>query len=143
MEVALGMCFLNMEKIGTVLCDVPPPIHSPRRSYATLLREMCTLTLSIWLLQLEQVTVEWPEVGSQLSFRPAEMEMPSTFRSKLPLILLKGDKKKTWSNHFLPHCHSNVGFAITPTPGEETEFREGGSLPKVIQQLSERARIPN
>lgn len=54
----------------------------------------------MWLLQPEQVTVEWPEAGSQLRFRPAEMETPSTLRSKLPLVLLKGDKEKAWSKHF-------------------------------------------
>ena len=59
---------------------------------------MCTWTLAMLLLQLEQVAVEWPEVGSQLSFRPAKMEMPSTLRSKLPLTLLKGHKEKeTWN----------------------------------------------
>lgn len=56
----------------------------------------------MWLLQLEQVTVEWPVAGSQLSFRPAEMETPCTLRAKLPLVLLKGDKEKAWSSTFFP-----------------------------------------
>lgn len=46
------------------------------------------------LLQLEQAMVGWPEVGSQLSFRPVKMEMLSILRSKLPLVLLKGEKRK-------------------------------------------------
>lgn len=112
MEVALGKCFLNTGMTRTVLCDVPPPIHSPR-SYPRLLPEMCTWTLSMWILQLEQVTVEWPEVGSQLSFRPVEMEMPSTPRSKLPLILLQGDKeKRLGASTFFPlpfELHCNFG----------------------------------
>lgn len=66
----------------------------PHRSYPSWLPETCKWTLSMWLLQLEQVTVGWPKAGSQLSFRPAEMETPSTLRSKLPLVLLKGEKEK-------------------------------------------------
>lgn len=75
--------------IRTVLPEVPPPTHHPRRSYPSLLPEMCTWTALIWLLQLEQVAVGRPEEGSKPSCRPAEMEMPSTLRSKLPLVLLK------------------------------------------------------
>lgn len=92
--------------VRIVLLDVPPAIHSPRKSYPRWLPEMCTWTLAMLLLQLEQVAVEWPEVGSQLSFRPAEMEMPSTLRSKLPLTLLKGDKEK------------RLGTSRTPLPFE-------------------------
>lgn len=87
-------CFLNTGMIRTVLLDVPPATHSPRRSYPRWLPETCTRMLSMWLLQPEQVTVEWPEAGSQLSFISAEMETPSTLRTKLPLVLLKGDKEE-------------------------------------------------
>lgn len=81
--------FLNTQVIRTVLLEVPPPTHHPRRSYPSLPPEMCTLIALIWLLQLEQVAVGRPEEGSKPSCRPAEMEMPSTLRSKLPLVLLK------------------------------------------------------
>lgn len=88
------MCFLNPGMAGTVLLEVPPPIHSPGRSYPRLLPETCRRTPSMLLLQLEQEAVRRREAGSWPSLRPAEMETPSTFSSKLPLVLLMGDKEK-------------------------------------------------
>ena len=80
--------------IRTVLLEVLPPTHCPRRSYPSFPPEMCTWTSLMWLLQLEQVAVGRPEVDSKPSCRPAEMEMPSMLRSKLPLVLLKGNMDK-------------------------------------------------
>lgn len=74
----------------SILPSTVPGSHT----YPRLPPEMCMLTLSMWSLQLVQEMVEWPEVGSQLSFRSAEIKTPSTLRSKLPLVFLKGDKKE-------------------------------------------------
>ena len=111
---ALGM----FPECRAVLLKVSPPAHGPRRPYPRLLPEMCTRTLLMWLLHLEQETVQWPEAGSKPSFRTAEMETPSTLRSKLPLVLLKGNTdQRVRASGFFPSAIQTsslgrkVGFA--------------------------------
>lgn len=81
--------------------------------------------LSMLLLQLEQVTVAWPEAGTLPSLRSAEMEMPSTLISNLPLTLLKEDTETAWSKPFFPY------YVHTPVPGSSLT----GFLLQVSQEL--------
>lgn len=97
----------------------------------------------MWLLQLEQLTVGLPDVESLPSFRSAEMDTPSTLRSKLPLVFLEKNKEERGTNPFFP-----LPFKLYPSAGRRVlllsplQARRCSSERRGTQQLSGTVRIP-